>query len=154
MKKLILLAAVAAGVAYVVKFKSDQVKSAATKVTHDPRVQSALATASEKAGPVAATVSSAATAATSAVAERLHHSDELSTPDVPDEAVDVAESDPVSAPEFTASEPPKVAAADIEPVEKRDPLTDPIETVEAAETGEDAEGTADAPASEADGPTE
>jgi hypothetical protein len=137
-KKLILLAALAAGVAYVVKFNSDQVKSAATKVTHDPRVQSALATASDKAG-------------------QLHRSSEepLQTPDVPREAVEVAEADPVSAPEFTggeftASEPPKVDAADIEPAaepaepavkgeggeaerRKPDPLTDPLETLETPE---------------------
>ena len=149
MKKLILLAAVAAGVAYVVKFKSDQVKSAATKVTHDPRVQSALATASEKAGPVAAAATSAATAASSAVADRLHHADELSSPDVPEEAVDVAKTDPVSAPEFTASEPPKVAAADIEPADKQpDPLTDPIETID------DAEGAGGSAGQESDKPAE
>ena len=144
MKKLILLAALAAGVAYVVKFKSDQVKSAATKVTHDPRVQSALATASEKAGPVASSVStsvaSATSAATSAVTDRLHKSEDLDAPDVPEEAVEVAETDPVSAPEFagndlptgefTGFEPPKVESADIEPVTKPDPLTDPIETLE------------------------
>ncbi|WP_017936178.1 hypothetical protein [Nocardioides sp. Iso805N] len=150
MKKLILLAALAAGVAYVVKFKSDQVKSAAAKVTHDPRVQSALATASEKAGPVAATVSSAATSASSAVSEHLHKSDELVTPEVPEEAVEVAETDPVSAPEFKPSEPPKVEAADIEPADKPDPLTDPLETLadteavagegDGAENADDAEG--------------
>lgn len=137
MKKLILLAALAAGVAYVVKFKSDQVKSAATKVTHDPRVQSALATASEKAGPVASSVStsvaSATAAATSAVTDRLHASEELDAPAVPEEAVEVAETDPVSAPEFTGFEPPKVESADIEPVAKPDPLTDPIETLEEPE---------------------
>lgn len=144
MKKLILLAAVAAGVAYVVKFKSDQVKSAATKVTHDPRVQSALATASEKAGPVAASVSSATSAATSAVTDRLHPSGEHATPQVPAEAVDIAESDPVSAPEFTATEPPKVEAADIEPASKRpDPLTDPLDVVEQVAGAEEPEKSAE-----------
>ena len=147
MKKLILLVAVAAGVAYVVKFKSDQVKAAATKVTHDPRVQSALATASEKAGPVAssvsASVSSAATAASSAVSDRIHKSDDLDAPAVPEEAVEVAEADPVSAPEFagndaagdfTAAQPEKVDSADIEPAERQpDPLTDPLETIERSE---------------------
>jgi hypothetical protein len=137
-KKLILLAALAAGVAYVVKFKSGQVKSAATKVTHDPRVQSALATASEKAGPVVESVSSATTAAASAVADHLHTSDGLSTPGVPDEAVDLAEADPVSAPEFTATEPPKVETADIEPAERQpDPLTDPLTDPMGADEGSD-----------------
>ncbi|WGL53348.1 hypothetical protein P5P86_05840 [Nocardioides sp. BP30] len=152
MKKLILLAALAAGVAYVVKFKSGQVKSAATKVTHDPRVQSALATASEKAGPVASTVSStvssAAASAASAVTDQLHASDELETPEVPEEAVEVAETDPVSAPEFRPSEPPKVETADIEPAEKPDPLTDPLETL----TGtEDAGGPSDVDGAEGAG---
>ena len=147
MKKLILLAALAAGVAYVVKFKSGQVKSAATKVTHDPRVQSALATASEKAGPVAssvsASVSSAATAASSAVTDRLHPSDTLDAPEVPEEAVEVAETDPVSAPEFagedragtdTGTEPEQAAPADREATGRQpDPLTDPIETLDAQE---------------------
>ena len=117
MKKLLLLAAVAAGIGYLVKFKSEQVKTAAAKVTRDPRVQSALATASEKAGPYAASVGSV-------VAERLHQAapaEDLTPPPVPEEAADVAATDPVSAPEFTgnefkASEPPKVESADIEPL--------------------------------------
>jgi hypothetical protein len=131
-KKILLLAAVAAGIGYLVKFKSEQVKTAATKVTRDPRVQSALATASEKvekAGPYAASVGSA-------VADRLHQAaptqadpTDLTPPAVPDEAADVAAADPVSAPEFTASEPPKVESADIEPLREPDPLTDPIETL-------------------------
>jgi hypothetical protein len=133
-KKLLLLAAVAAGVGYLVKFKSEQVKTAAAKVTRDPRVQSALATASDKAGPYAATVGSA-------VADRLHPAapaEDLTPPAVPEEAADeVAATDPVSAPEFTAgefraSEPPKVESADIEPLREAapDPLTDPIETLQ------------------------
>lgn len=142
MKKILLLAAVAAGIGYLVKFKSEQVKTAATKVTRDPRVQSALATASEKveqAGPYAASVGSA-------VADRLHQAAstqadtkpadpaDLTPPAVPEEAADVAAADPVSAPEFTgneftASEPPKVESADIEPLREPDPLTDPIETL-------------------------
>ncbi|MEI7057849.1 hypothetical protein WBG06_18640 [Nocardioides sp. CCNWLW239] len=52
MKKLILLAIAAAGVGVLVKNKSEQLKAGANKVTHDPRVQSALATASEKAAPL------------------------------------------------------------------------------------------------------
>lgn len=148
MKKLLLLAAVAAGIGYLVKFKSEQVKTAAAKVTRDPRVQSALATASEKvseAAPYAASVGSA-------VADRLHQAtpaevsdvesaeavdDDLTPPAVPEEAAEVAATDPVSAPEFTAnefkaSEPPKVESADIEPLPEAapDPLTDPIETLE------------------------
>ena len=121
MKKLIVLAALAAGVAYVVKFKSDQVKAAATKVTGDPRVQSALATASEKAGPVAASVSSAGASAAAAVGDKLHRSDDLTPPAVPDAAVEVADDDPVSAPEFTDTE--QAASA------KPDPLTAPLETL-------------------------
>jgi hypothetical protein len=153
-KKLLLLAAVAAGIGYLVKFKSEQVKTAAAKVTRDPRVQSALATASEKAGPYAASVSSA-------VADRLHPTEpaggaggaeDLTPPPVPEEAAEVAASDPVSAPEFTASEPPKVESADIEPLSDDtdagagpeagtapDPLTDPIETLEDANAPEDPE---------------
>lgn len=46
MKKLMLLVAAAAGVAYAVKFKPEQVKAVAARITRDPRVQSALATAS------------------------------------------------------------------------------------------------------------
>jgi hypothetical protein len=138
-KKLLLLAAVAAGIGYLVKFKSEQVKTAAAKVTRDPRVQSALATASEKAGPYAATVGSAVT-------DRLHQAapaeddraEDLTPPAVPEEAAEVAATDPVSAPEFRASEPPKVESADIEPLPEAaprtgaapDPLTDPIETLE------------------------
>ncbi len=45
MKKLIVLAAAAAGVAYAVKFKPEQVKALGARITRDPRVQSALATA-------------------------------------------------------------------------------------------------------------
>ncbi|MFE4000845.1 hypothetical protein ACFX43_18885 [Nocardioides sp. YIM B13467] len=52
MKKLILLAIAAVGVGVLVKNKSEQLKAGANKVTHDPRVQSALATASEKAAPI------------------------------------------------------------------------------------------------------
>lgn len=124
MKKLIVLAALAAGVAYVVKFKSDQVKAAAAKVTSDPRVQSALATASEKAGPVASSVSSAGASVGAAVGDRLHKSDDLVPPAVPDGAVDIAEEDPVSAPEFTDLPESR------EPVAKPDPLTAPIEDLE------------------------
>ncbi|EGD43062.1 PE-PGRS family protein [Nocardioidaceae bacterium Broad-1] len=51
-KKLILLAIAAAGVGVLVKNKSEQLKAGANKVTSDPRVQSALATASEKAAPL------------------------------------------------------------------------------------------------------
>jgi len=51
-KKLILLAIAAAGVGVLVKNKSEQLKAGANKVTSDPRVQSALATASEKAAPI------------------------------------------------------------------------------------------------------
>ena len=50
MKKLILLVAAAAGVAYAVKFKPEQVKALGARITRDPRVQSALATASERTG--------------------------------------------------------------------------------------------------------
>lgn len=56
MKKLLLLVASAVGIAVVAKSRSDQLKAGAAKVTNDPRVQSALATASEKAAPVASTV--------------------------------------------------------------------------------------------------
>lgn len=132
-KKLILLAAVAAGIGYLVKFKSEQVKTAAAKVTRDPRVQSALATASEKAGPVAASVSSTASSVGStvgsAVGDRLHKSasdEDLTPPAVPEPAVEVAEGDPVSAPEFSGFEAPKTESTDAAP----DPLTDPIETLE------------------------
>lgn len=52
MKKLILFAIAAAGVGVLVKNKSEQLKAGANKVSHDPRVQSALATASEKAAPL------------------------------------------------------------------------------------------------------
>lgn len=52
MKKLILLALAAVGVGVLVKNKSEQLKAGAAKVTSDPRVQSALATASEKAAPL------------------------------------------------------------------------------------------------------
>jgi hypothetical protein len=51
-KKLILFAIAAAGVGVLVKNKSEQLKAGANKVSHDPRVQSALATASEKAAPI------------------------------------------------------------------------------------------------------
>lgn len=56
MKKLLLLVAAAVGIAVVAKSRSEQLKAGAAKVTSDPRVQSALATASEKAGPVTSTV--------------------------------------------------------------------------------------------------
>ena len=52
MKKLILLALAAAGIGVLVKNKSEQLRAGATKVSNDPRVQSALATASEKAAPL------------------------------------------------------------------------------------------------------
>ncbi|MEP9381711.1 hypothetical protein [Nocardioides sp. KR10-350] len=52
MKKLILLALAAAGIGVLVKNKSEQLKSGAARVTSDPRVQSALATASEKTAPL------------------------------------------------------------------------------------------------------
>lgn len=133
MKKLILIALAAVGVGAVVKNKSEQLKAGAARVTRDPRVQSALATASEKAapvagtlkektapyaetvrekaGPVAETVKEKVSTATTAATERLHKSDDsLTPPDVPDEAEEVAETDPVSAPEFTGG----------------DPLTDPL----------------------------
>lgn len=160
MKKLILLAAVAAGIGYLVKFKSEQVKTAAAKVTRDPRVQSALATASEKvseAGPYAASVGSA-------VADRLHQAaptgagaaaeEDLAPPAVPEEAVEVAAEDPVSAPEFTGFEPPKVDSADIEPLAEPegdtapDPLTDPIETLEDASGAAEAEDAKESEGSE------
>jgi len=112
MKKLILLAAAAVGAAVVLKSKSEQVKEGAAKITRDPRVQSALATASEKAAPVAQTVKEKAGPVVDSVSERLHHTpDTGSLADVPPKAVDeVAGTDPVSAPEFTgfeAPEPPK-----------------------------------------------
>jgi len=138
-KKLILLAAVAAGVAYVVKFKSDQVKAAAAKVTGDPRVQSTLATAAEKVGPVAAAVTptSSTKPATSGSSEPGTVDDslddfigdeELNAPAVPEQAVEVAESDPVSAPDVTR---PSTA-----PDPLNDPLTAPLETVEPVEDPE------------------
>lgn len=52
MKKLILFALAAAGIGVLVKNKSEQLKAGANKVSNDPRVQSALATASEKAAPL------------------------------------------------------------------------------------------------------
>lgn len=134
MKKLILLAAVAAGVAYVVKFKSEQVKSAATKVTRDPRVQSTLATAAEKAadkvGPVASALKPEASEP-GAVDDSLDDfigDEELDAPAVPQEAVEVAEADPVSAPEVTR---PSTA-----PDPLTDPLTAPLETLETPEAAE------------------
>jgi len=144
LKKLILLALAAAGIGVLVKNKSEQLKAGAAKVTGDPRVQSALATASEKAAPyagtikekaapyadavkekagpvadavkekaapVAGTVKEKVSAATTAAQEKLHKSEEtLTPPDVPTEAEQVAETDPVSAPDFRGG----------------DPLTDPL----------------------------
>ncbi|TQL69928.1 hypothetical protein FB381_3851 [Nocardioides albertanoniae] len=52
MKKLILFALAAAGIGVLVKNKSEQLKAGANKVSNDPRFQSALATASEKAAPL------------------------------------------------------------------------------------------------------
>lgn len=49
MKKLILLA-LAVGAGVLAKNKSQQLKAGAQKVAHDPRVQSALATAQDKVG--------------------------------------------------------------------------------------------------------
>ncbi len=45
-----MLAAVVAGVAYAVKFKPEQLKALGARITSDPRVQSALATATERTG--------------------------------------------------------------------------------------------------------
>lgn len=128
MKKLLLLAAAAVGIAVVAKSKSDQLKASAAKVTSDPRVQSALATASEKAAPVVSQVGekvSAATGAASSFAhEKLHpeggqHVGDgapLDVPEVPPAAQEVVEeTDPVSAPEFTGFES---AAADDATAEK------------------------------------
>jgi hypothetical protein len=79
-KKLILLALVAVGVGVLVKNKSDQLRAGAAKVTGDPRVQSALATASErtaplkeKAAPYAETVWDKAAPVADTVREKLHH---------------------------------------------------------------------------------
>lgn len=130
MKKLLLLAAAAVGVAVVAKSRSDQLKATAAKVTSDPRVQSALATATEKAGPVASSVkekagpvvsqvgervSAATDAASSFAHDKLHHNgtspetpvdaSPVEVPDVPAAAQQVVEeTDPVSAPEFTGFE--------------------------------------------------
>jgi dihydroxyacetone kinase len=105
-KKLILLVLVAVGVGVLVKNKSEQLKAGAAKVTSDPRVQSALATASERSAPLKEKVDAAQ--------ERIHHARhdgaDLTPPAVPTEAAEVASEDPVSAPEFSGS----------------DPLTDPL----------------------------
>lgn len=189
MKKLLLLAAVVAGAVAIAKSKSDQLKGAAAKVTGDPRVQSALATATEKAAPyvsqvqekaapvvsqVGDKVSAATTAASSLAADKLGRTSDEAGPSepatdnleaVPSEAVaEVAEQDPVSAPdfesdlapepnatahpsaaagetasldeaEFTGFEPPIAEAADVEPIP--DPLTDPL-----PKSDEPGEGTA------------
>lgn len=89
MKRLILLA-LAVGAGVLVKNKSEQLRAGAAKVTSDPRMQSALATASErtaplkdkaapyaktvieKAAPVADTVKDKAGAATHVAQEKLH----------------------------------------------------------------------------------
>jgi hypothetical protein len=129
-KKLILLAIAAAGVGVLVKNKSEQLKAGANKVTSDPRVQSALATASEKAapikekaapyaeaamakaGPYAATVKEKAgpyaeqakekvTAAAGVASDKLHRNGS-----VPDSAPeDVAASTPEPADSFVAEAP-------------------------------------------------
>jgi len=144
LKKLILLALAAVGIGVLVKNKSEQLKEGAAKVTSDPRVQSALATASEKAapyaetikektapvaetvkekaGPVAETVKEKVSSATAAAADKLHKDgDSLTPPDVPAQAETVAETDPVSAPEFTGG----------------DPLTDPLPESVAPEPAEE-----------------
>jgi len=117
MKKLILLVAAAVGVGVVLKSRSEQVKDGAAKVTRDPRVQSALATASEKAAPVAQTVTQTVKEKAAPVVESVSHSvsehlhsapDTDALGDVPPAAVDeVADADPVSAPEFTGFETPE-----------------------------------------------
>lgn len=151
MKKLLLLAAVAAGAVVVAKSKSDQLKGAAAKVTGDPRVQSALATATEKAAPyvsqvqekaapvvsqVGDKVSTATTAAGSFAADKLGRASDSSQPatdnleSVPSEAVaEVSTQDPVSAPDFEA----EATSAPIP-----DPLTDPL--VPSDEPGEGSAG--------------
>lgn len=135
MKKLILLALVAAGIGVVVKSKSEQIKSGAAKVTSDPRVQSALATASErtaplkeKAAPYAEAVKEKAAPVAETVKERLHKGDDLTPPAVPAEAEEVAVTDPVSAPEFSGDESvaPEPTPAPGRPAPTGDPLTDPL----------------------------
>lgn len=110
MKKLLLLAAAAVGVGVVLKSRSEQVKAGAARVTRDPRVQSALATASEKAAPVAKTVMEKTGPVVGDVADKIHRGspETHSLQDVPPAAVDeVNDADPVSAPEFTGFETPE-----------------------------------------------
>ena len=144
MKKLILLALVAVGVGVLVRWKSEQIKSGAARVTRDPRVQSALATAApyaeavkEKAAPVADTVKERVADATTVAQERLHKGDNLTPPDVPAPAEEVAEQDPVSAPEFkgadsVAPEPAVDETGESDATGQTparptgDPLTDPL----------------------------
>lgn len=154
MKKLILLAIAAAGVGVLVKNKSEQLKAGANKVTSDPRVQSALATASEKAapikekaapyaeaakakaGPYAATVKEKAgpyaeqakekvSAAAGAASDKLHRNGS------------VPESTPTSTPEAAAEAPESTAGSSSsseyggypsapQAGVTSDPLTDPI----------------------------
>lgn len=71
MKKLLLLAAAAAGIGYVLKNRSEQVRAGAAKVASDPRVQSAAAAAQEKVAPVAEVVREKAAPAAAAVREKL-----------------------------------------------------------------------------------
>jgi len=155
-KKLILLAIAAAGVGVLVKNKSEQLKAGANKVTHDPRVQSALATASEKAapikekaapyaeaakakaGPYAATVKEKAgpyaeqakekvTAAAEVASEKLHRNG--SVPESTPEAAPESTTGSSSSSEYGGYPPaPPVPPAPSAPQAgvTGDPLTDPI----------------------------
>ncbi|MFI5623868.1 hypothetical protein ACIA03_10400 [Nocardioides sp. NPDC051685] len=153
MKKLILLAIAAVGVGVLVKNKSEQLKAGANKVTHDPRVQSALATASEKAaplkekaapyaeaamakaGPYAATVKEKAgpyaeqakekvTAAAGVASDKLHRNGS-----VPESAPEVPEppKDSSSASEYGGYPPAPSTPSAPQSGVTGDPLTDPIE---------------------------
>lgn len=68
MKKLLLLAAVAAGIGVLVKTKSQQLKEGAARVADDPRVHAA----GEKIVPAAAAVKEKAGAVGAKAAEKLH----------------------------------------------------------------------------------
>ena len=157
MKKLILLAIAAVGVGVLVKNKSEQLKAGANKVTHDPRVQSALATASEKAapikekaapyaeaakakaGPYAATVKEKAgpyaeqakekvSAAAGVASEKLHRNGSVSEPAPKDDPASASE--PTSGASSTSEYggyPPRTPSAPQAGV-TGDPLTDPIES--------------------------
>lgn len=114
MKKLLLLAAAAAGIGYVMKNRSEQVKAGAAKVASDPRVQSAAAAAQEKVAPVADAVGEKAAPAAPAAAGEKVHGDPLTDPieqveaeasDAPDLTPDSAETSHVVDPDKPEAPP-------------------------------------------------